>query len=327
MNEPGTDLLNQLRRDGFIGDRPVRMSPLTGGVSSEIYRINDGKRTFVVKRALKKLKVEADWYADTSRNAYEQAYLSYVESLSPGAVPAIIGSNPETGYFCMEFLDGFKNWKSDLLGRVFETSLAVKAGSLLGRIHQTSWDDPVVPRTFDAMENFDQLRIDPYLRATAGKHGELSATILNEADRLRQSRQCLIHGDYSPKNMLHKDGRLVVLDCEVACHGDAAFDLAFLLNHLLLKALFHSPVSTTLPTLFEAVLSAYRAAIPERAVEIGTATARLLPMLLLARVDGKSPVEYLSPEKQSLARAFARTNILQPPSSLESFGQTWFAHL
>jgi aminoglycoside phosphotransferase (APT) family kinase protein len=319
--------LQLLRREGLVTSPQARLTPLTGGVSSEIYRVEDGDKVMVVKRALGKLRVAADWRADPSRNLYEQAYLRYVGDLCPEAVPQVLFSRPETGFFGMEFLEGFRNWKTDLLSGVFSPTNARHAGRLLGNIHRASWNDPKVAREFDAMHLFTELRVNPYLRATADKHPPLAGIILAEADRLENSRQCLIHGDYSPKNMLHRNGRLVILDCEVACHGDAAFDLAFLLNHFLLKGLFHAPLHTTLPTLFEAAWTTYAEALGPKASPVLETAARLLPMLLLARVDGKSPVEYLSAKKQETVRAFATSRIRKGPETLETLGADWFHHL
>ena len=319
--------VRQLYDDGVIRTPDAKLTPLTGGVSSEIYRVDDGIRQFVVKRALAKLKVAADWYADTSRNAMEQAYIQYVGSILPEAVPQVIHADPQAGYFAMELLDGYANWKEELLDGRFSELVAKAAASALGKIHAASWADPSIAAKFDAIENFDQLRIDPYLRATAAKHPEVSEQLLAEAQRLRESRQCLMHGDYSPKNMLHRPGRFVILDCEVACHGDAAFDLAFLLNHLMLKGIFHAPAQTPLQGLFDCTVQAYDQQLEGRSPEILSATARLLPMLLLARVDGKSPVEYLSTQKQEKVRSFAITHILNPDHDLKSLSSNWYSHL
>lgn len=321
------EFLQQLRRDGVIGSTSVRMTPLTGGVSSEIYKIEDGDRVRVVKRALPKLKVAADWFADTSRNAYEQAYIRYVAQICPGAVPKIEDGDPQAGYFVMEYLDGFSNWKQSMLDGIVCERVALEAGRVLGTVHAASWGDPAVKRDFDVIENFDQLRIDPYIRATAGKHPEIASTLLAQAQRLRQSRQCLMHGDYSPKNMLHDATRLVVLDCEVACHGDAAFDLAFLLNHLMLKTIFHAPQSTALPLLLERCSQSYANALGPRADEVLQTTATLLPMLMLARVDGKSPVEYLDKIKQAQVREFSIRQIKQGTTDLSTIATNWYSQI
>jgi len=311
----------------MIQSESAELTPLTGGVSSEIYLVTDGDRRFVVKRALAKLKVAADWFADTSRNHSEQAYIRYVGSFRPDAMPAILGSDAEAGLFVMEFLDGFRNWKEVMLEGECEIELAWKAGQLLGEIHTRSWGDPEVLAEFDSIPNFDQLRIDPYLRATAAKHPSLEATILTEAERLMHSRECLIHGDFSPKNILFNDERLVPLDCEVACYADAAFDLSFFLNHLFLKSLYHAPKKLPFDTMIATARSAYSKANSAHAVSVEARTAHLLPMLMLARVDGKSPVEYLDAEKQDLLRRFACEVIAKGSLNLDQLQSHWFETL
>lgn len=319
------DFLKRLHRDGVLRHPQARLVPLRGGVSSDIFRVEDGDRVFAVKRALDKLKVSADWFADTSRNAYEQAYIREVAGFRPDAVPGLLRADPADGYFCMEYLDGFVNWKEELLAGNCDVHVARRAGALLGEIHRRTWHDPRLAKQFDAMELFDQLRIDPYLRKAAERHPAAAPEILAEAARLRQSRQCLVHGDFSPKNLLHRDGRLVILDCEVACFGDAAFDVAFLLNHLLLKAAARPDAGRELEHLFHGFVEHYQAENPSPFAEITAATNRLLPMLMLARVDGKSPVEYLTPAAQEQVRGFALHAIANPAQSLAGLAEAWFS--
>ena len=316
-----------LRKRGFIESDAARLTPLTGGVSSEIYLVTDGDHRFVVKRALAKLKVDAEWFADTSRNRLEQEYMRYVGSLRPDSMPEIDRSDSEAGLFSMEYLDGFRNWKQDLLDGNCDAAVARSAGELLGVVHARSWGDEKLRQAFDARSNFDQLRIDPYLRTCADLHPRLAAAIHEEADRLLSSQQCLIHGDYSPKNMLYRDQRLVPLDCEVACFADAAFDLSVLLSHLLLKSLFHTPLTEPFQTLAMAVRSGYANRNPTHAEEVENNAARLLPLLMLARVDGKSPVEYLSPDQQQFVRLFVGEQLDESYSCLDRLTNAWFHSL
>lgn len=322
-----SDLKALLLERAWIESDLATLTPLTGGVSSEIYLVQDGDRRFVVKRALAKLKVAADWFADTSRNHSEQAYIRYVGSFRPDAMPEIVGSDAEAGLFAMEYLDGFQNWKESMLAGECSIDLAAKAGTLLGEIHARSWGDESVLAEFDSISNFDQLRIDPYLRATAAKHPDIALEIMIEATRLMHSRECLIHGDFSPKNILYTDERLVPLDCEVACFADAAFDLSFFLNHLFLKSLFHAPKQLAFDEMIGAARSGYREGNPDRASDVEERTARLLPMLLLARVDGKSPVEYLDEVKKGFVRGFAKPVIRQASATLDQIQASWFSTL
>lgn len=318
------ELRKLLLERGWIESRTAAFTPLTGGVSSEIFLVEDGGRRFVVKRALEKLKVAADWFADTARNHSEQAYIRYVGSFRPDAMPAILGSDAKAGLFAMEFLDGFSNWKQALLDGRCDTALARKAGKLLGEIHARSWGAPEVLAQFDSIPNFDQLRIDPYLRATAAEHPTLQSLVLAEAERLTESRECLIHGDYSPKNILFNEDRLVPLDCEVACFADAAFDLSFFLNHLFLKSLYHAPNSIGFPPMVDAARAGYREGNAEHADAVEGRTAHLLPMLLLARVDGKSPVEYLKISQQEFIRQFVHDVLAKGNENLSTLQKHWF---
>lgn len=288
------------------------LTPLAGGVSSEIYRVDDTDRgaCFVVKRALAKLKVQADWYADVSRNDAERDFLEYLAGVRPDAVPRLVGDGSGDGYFCMEFLGALEPWKKQLLDGRCDPRLATLAGGLLGELHARSSGDPEARRRFDHTDNFDQLRVDPYLRATAAVHPDLREAMLAEADAVLARRRCLIHGDFSPKNLLVGGDRLVMIDCEVAWFGDPAFDLAFLLNHLFLKSLHHHPAHPGFDRLVDAARHSYREAVGEHAGAVDTDAARLLPMLMLARIDGKSPVEYLTDaRKQNFIRRFAAEGI------------------
>ena len=322
MNEPES-FLELLRRDGVVREPAARLTPLGGGVSCEIYLVEDGAERFVVKRALARLKVAADWYADVNRNRHEAEYLRYVAQFLPGAVPALRHCSPADNYFTMEVMDGsFANWKQLLLAGQARVVDASRAGNLLAQIHRHSAGDAVARRLFDTTQNFFQLRLEPYLLATGAKHPVLRERFEAEVARLARTGECLVHGDFSPKNILVSDGRMVVLDCEVAWYGDPAFDLAFLLNHFFLKALLHVPQEPGLRTMIEAFWTAYQALRPS--LELEARVCRLLPMLLLARVDGKSPVEYLDAARQQLVREFARLKLDQADSSLRDFTGSWF---
>lgn len=322
-------LLDLLRADGVVRSASARLTPLAGGVSSEIYRVDDGQESFVVKRALPKLSVAADWFADPRRNLSEQNYLRYVEAFLPGSVPRLRFASREHCYFAMELLGGeLANWKTELLAGRVDRSHAARAGRILAIIHRRSTGDPAVIELFDTTDHFWQLRIEPYLLATAEAHPRLAAVLRTEAERLGACRSALVHGDFSPKNLLVGGDRLVVIDCEVAWYGDPAFDLAFLLNHLCLKSLYHAPAHRAeLSAAVGAAVDAYQDAWSNLPVvaDIADRASRLLPMLLLARVDGKSPVEYLAEAQREHVREFAEREILAPPVELTKMLEKWFA--
>jgi aminoglycoside phosphotransferase (APT) family kinase protein len=306
------EILKLLHQRGLIAQaRPV-VQALAGGVSSDIWLIDDGKRKLVLKRALPKLRVADDWFADVSRNRHEQDFMDYVGRFLPLAVPRLLHRDPEHGFFVMEYLGPeFANWKAMLLAGNTVPEHARQAAGILATVHSRSWNDPEGRVRFATTPQFRQLRIDPYLVTTGDRHPALRRLFHDEAERLAATNMCLVHGDYSPKNILISPERMVVLDCEVAWFGDPAFDVAFLLNHLFLKALGRPAAAASYLNLAEVFWQTYLSQLaPERQTGLEARVCRLLLMLMLARVDGKSPVEYLTDErKRQLLRNFVTVRL------------------
>lgn len=325
MNEPGT-FLELLRRDGVVRTHDARLTPLSGGVSCEIYLVEDGFERFVVKRALAKLNVKADWYADIIRNRHEWEYIRYVANFLPKAVPALRECSSTDNYFAMEYLNGgLLNWKELLIAGKTDLDHASRAGKILAQIHKHSAGDAEAMRLFDTTQNFFQLRIEPYLLAAGAKHPALRSQIETEATRLGGVRECLVHGDFSPKNILVSSERMVLLDCEVAWYGEPAFDVAFLLNHLFLKSLLHAPGDVCLRWMIEKFWFEYQKIRP--LPEIEPRVGRLLLMLMIARVDGKSPAEYLDAGRQQFIRDFVSFELPKENFSLRHIADAWFKAL
>lgn len=318
--------LELLRRDGVVHSPDARLVPLSGGVSCDIYLVEDGEDRFVVKRALEKLRVKADWFADIRRNRTEWEYIRYVSAFLPMAVPGLRQCSAMDNYFAMEYFNGkFSNWKQLLLAGQAREEHARRAGNILGEIHRHSAGDAEAMRLFDTTPTFFQLRIEAYLLATGANHSALRPQFEAEAARLAAARECLVHGDFTPKNMLVGDDRMILLDCEVAWYGEPAFDLASLLNHFFLKALFHAPHDAGMRTMIQQFWLAYQSTRPSP--EIEPRVGRLLLMLMLARVDGKSPVEYLGPGRQEIVREFVQKQLPAENFSLSHIADGWFNRL
>jgi len=290
-----------LVRCGLLSGRDITLTPLTGGVSSDIQLASDGERTFVIKQALAQLKVDDLWQADVSRNRTEQAFMRHVSTFLPHSVPRIVHCNNELNYFAMDYLAGFRDWKSILLAGDADASRARRAGEMLGAIHRATWNDQSLLDRFDTTKSFHALRTEPYLLTAAARNPDLAARIRAEARRLENTRLCLIHGDYSPKNIMIGPDRMVLLDCEVAWYGEPAFDTAFLFNHFLLKALFRRDNHMQFISLVHAAWRGYRQGRGDMEPDMEQRTGRLLLMLMLARVDGKSPAEYLRSDRRKCA--------------------------
>lgn len=326
---PPPELATFLRRQGLAGDgEPMRCTPLAGGVSSDIWRIDLPGRSICVKRALPKLRVGAEWFAPVSRNRYEWEWLQLTAAIAPTAVPRPLAHDEELGLFAMEFLppERYPLWKRQLLDGHVDAATAAQVGRLLAAIHNATADRPAVASTFDCESNFQALRLEPYLLATAARYPDLAPVLQGLVQRTGAARIALVHGDVSPKNILVGPHGPVLLDAECAWYGDPAFDIAFCLNHLLLKAVLLPRQAPLLMDAFDALAASYfetanfepRAGLERRA-------AALLPGLALARIDGKSPVEYLvdRPLQQALVRRETRALLLQPPASTTAISARW----
>lgn len=314
LSVPAPELAAFIQRNGLAlpGERGEWL-PLTGGVSSDIWRVSTSKAVFCVKRALAKLRVAADWEADVGRNAFEWEYMKVAAAIVPGAVPTPIAQDAEHGLFAMAWLrpDDHKLWKSELLAGRADAGFACDVGDLLGRIHAATAADHSIPARFATDENFLALRLDPYLLTTARAHLDLSRRIEAIAAKTASTRLVLVHGDVSPKNILIGPDGPVLLDAEVAWFGDPAFDLAFCINHLVIKAGILPAAADSLLASFSAFAAAYLRRVDwEEPSGLEARAAALLPALALARVDGKSPVEYLTEAQRQTLRGRARAAIV-----------------
>ena len=306
---------------------PIRCTPLEGGVSSDIWRVDTRRGPVCVKRALPRLKVAAEWRAPVSRNAYEWAWIRFAARHVPGAVPEPLAHDAAAGLFAMAWLDprAYPVWKRQLLDGKVDPATARSVGEVLGTIHRASAHDEALAAEFPTLANFHALRLEPYLLATGERHGDLAARLRELAERTGAGRIALVHGDVSQKNILVGPAGPVLLDAECAWYGDPAFDVAFCLNHLLLKALVHPSLRGALRESFTAFVDAYfTEADFEPRASLEARAAALLPALMLARVDGKSPVEYLRDDAaRDTVRRFARPRIASAPCTLAEITRDW----
>jgi aminoglycoside phosphotransferase (APT) family kinase protein len=324
------DVVDALRRLNLVGaDEAVRLTPLTGGVSSDICVVETASRRFCVKRALARLKVSAVWEAPLERNAAEAAWIRTVGAWLPNAVPTVLGEDRRLGLFAMTYLPPRDNpvWKAALLKGAVDLDFAETVGRDLAQIHARSAADPTLPLAFANDATFEQIRVEPYLRAAARAHPDLAARLNALADATLGVKHALVHGDVSPKNILCGAAGPVFLDAECAWFGDPAFDLAFCLNHLLLKGARHGVDRAPYCEAFRRLSQAYRAGVTWKAPDaVEARAAALLPALFLARIDGKSPVEYLTRDDEKHAvRRFARPLIAEPIPRLSAIVDLWSA--
>lgn len=290
-----------LRQQNILpADASPRVSTLGGGVSNHVIQISWDDECVVAKQPLPNLAVEDDWPADVARVHNEAAAArAYADVIADAAldarVPGVQFEDRAThviGIDCAP--SGASMWKQELLAGRVDVAVAEAVGQVLGAVHAASAGEPSIRETFGSKRPFDQLRIDPYHRTTARRHPDVGSEIRAEIDRIMAVEKTLVHGDYSPKNVLvDRDGDDVpwILDFEVAHWGDPAFDTAFMCNHLFIKSIYNHEKQSA----YHAAARAFWEAYSDRvAWDVEAETVRELGVLMLARVDGKSPVEYVS---------------------------------
>lgn len=276
---------------------PVRARALSGGISNVVLAVSwDGGRA-VLKQSLPKLRVATEWTFDRGRIRNERRCMELLgQLLPPDSVPSVLGHDDERFLFLMSHAPGGgANWKDELLAGHVDLQTAARAGALLGTIHARTAGDAEVAERFADQTPLLQGRVDPYHRTAAARNPDLADAVLGEVDRLLGTRRALVLGDWSPKNLLAYPDRVLALDFEVAHWGDPAFDVAFLLTHLVLKGVRRPEDRPALRAAAGAFVDAYMS--EAGAVAPGDAdVVAELGCLLLARVDGKSPAEYLTGE-------------------------------
>lgn len=294
----------------------ARITELGGGVSNTVLLVEADGRRFILKQALGKLRVEDDWFSDRDRVFRESSALRWAASHLPAAsVPEILFEDRENFLFAMSAAPPqSQTWKILLLRGEINGATADRVAGTLAAMARSSWRDAQCERQFGDQTVFDQLRLDPYYRTTAVRHPDLARhfdLLMRESSARRVS---LVHGDWSPKNFLVSEGAVMAIDFEVVHFGDPAFDTAFLLNHLLLKSFYRPQWKREFARLARRFWEVYCAGIPAQADWIEAATLNHLGCLLLARIDGKSPAEYITDSVlRERIRGFARNLILSRP--------------
>lgn len=312
-------LTEHLRRLGLIdADQQIEVTPLAGGVSNDVVAVSGGGLEVVVKRALSQLRVESDWRADPARLSAEGRALRLANELSPGSAPRVIDLSD--GFLIMERApQTWTDWRTLLLAGAVDPRISARLGELLGQLQHQTAHMSALRGAFGDVSVFRQLRVDPFHLTVAARHPDLRDEIMTAVHEMTSRKDCLVHGDFSPKNILTATraptagafGReLWLIDWEVAHVGDASFDPAFLITHLLLKSVHLPALADAYEECARTFLAAFGAAggVPVDAARL----SRQVGCLLLARVDGKSPADYLTDEERDRVRQLGRNILLSP---------------
>jgi len=324
-------LEDYLRHTGRLSRRERMTSRiLAGGVSNRAVWVDlpDRNEAWVLKQALPKLRVAVDWFSDPARIRREALGILWLARLAPpGCVTPLVFEDAAHHLLAMHAVpQPHENWKSMLMAGRIEPGHVEQFAALLAAIHRNSAEsDDALAEIFGDRSFFESLRLEPYY-AYAAEQVPAAATFLKEliADtRLR--RLALVHGDYSPKNILVHESRLVLLDHEVIHWGDPAFDLGFALAHFLSKA---HRFPEWRDQFIQAALqfrAVYASAVGPTHWGAGLesfATRHTLGCLL-ARVAGRSPLEYLDRTCQSRQRDTVVAMMDRPPAGIEEMARSF----
>jgi aminoglycoside phosphotransferase (APT) family kinase protein len=285
-------LVAYLRQSGRVAadEQPV-MRTLSGGVSNRTVLVQRREgEAWVLKQALPKLRVQADWHCSPERIHREALALQWLPRLTPaGSTTPLVFEDSDAFLLAMQAVpEPHENWKEMLLGGHVHTSHVERFGSLLRSIHHNARAHLPELGTFSDRSFFEALRLEPYYEYTAQQVPEAALFLAELCSDTRRRQETLVHGDYSPKNVLVRDEQLVLLDHEVVHLGDPAFDLGFSLAHLLSKA-HHLPQHRD--AFLSASLTCWHAYDGDSTFEARVVRHALA--CLLARVAGRSPLEYL----------------------------------
>jgi 5-methylthioribose kinase len=316
-------LLSYLRSTGRIlaGEIPS-IRRLSGGVSNRTMLVErETGEAWVIKQALPKLRVAVDWFSSPHRIEQEAEGLRWLfRTTTAGAITPLVFADPSNHLFAMKAVaHPHANWKALLMSGQISSNYVEQFGHLLGTIHAAGFRErEQVAKVFSDRSFFESLRVEPYYSYSGSQVPQASRFLQTLIDETSRFARTVVHGDYSPKNVLIYRDELVLLDHEAIHFGDPAFDIGFSLTHLLSKA-HHFPIwrcdfaaaAALFWETYEHCVSGLEltAGLEERAVRHTLAC-------LLARVAGRSPLEYLCREECERQKDVVTALMGEPPSTI-----------
>jgi 5-methylthioribose kinase len=312
-----TTVVAYLTNRGIISG-PAEVEELTGGVSNVVLAVKAGAKDLVLKQALPQLKVAAVWKADQRRAIVEANGMKLLHSITPESVPELIDFDPEDFTLTMERLPRECTvWKSDLLSGVIKPSIGADLGKILATWHNFGADSKESRDAYMEDSLFDQLRVTPFYRAVAKVNPALDARIQELIAEISTQKITLVHGDFSPKNiMITGVNKPIVLDFEVMHTGNPVFDLGFVSAHLLCKYLRTEDPANKNP-LRETALAFIDSYARTCNVEVAKSLPHHVAVIALARVEGVSPVNYLDEAGKARVQSVTKAALANPQITFE----------
>lgn len=310
-------VLPYLRQRGLLtGEATVET--LTGGISCIVLAVNNAQVDLVVKQALPELKTKAKWVADQRRAIVEASAMQVYHAITPDSVPELMDCDPAEFTLTMTRLPrSCTNWKIDMLEGRIHPEMGTELGLILAKWHNAAAISAEIRDEFMEGALFEQLRVAPFYRAVAAVNPELVSVINQLIAEITQIKTTLVHGDFSPKNiMATTENRPIVLDFEVAHTGNPVFDLAFLLAHLLCKVIRTEDKAEKELLIATATqfLNTYKA---NAQLPVAESLPRHIALIALARVEGVSPVNYLDQPAQQHLATITKTALLDLDMTFE----------
>jgi tRNA A-37 threonylcarbamoyl transferase component Bud32 len=316
----------------LVAGGAVSFERLPGGVSNRtvLAGFSDG-RCWVLKQALPKLRVAVDWFSSPERIHREALALQWYARLAPGgSVPRFEFEDEANHLLGMEAVPfPHQNWKTALLSGDVNFNHVEQFGRLLGLVHRRASEEEELRDVFGDRSFFESLRLEPYYLYCAQQVPESAKFLYRLVEETRSCRLTLVHGDYSPKNILLRNDKLILLDYEVAHFGEPAFDLGFSLTHFLSKA-HHLPAQRALfADAAHRYWRAYREALGDVAWarHLEPRAVRHALGCMLARVAGRSPLEYLSAAERARQRHAVLSLLPAPPAQVQDLASEFLSRL
>ena len=305
--------------DTINQEKIVQYKKLAGGVSSEVYHVRTNKNNYCIKRSLKRLLVKKKWIANTNRIKFEYLWLKHCQNILKRNIPNTYEFNDKKKYIVMEYLktSQYKTLKQLFFKRIININTIKLISKHLYKIHSKS-SNYRTKKTFEGnYKNFYDLRLDPYFNEVGRVYPKYKEYIKKINENYIKNSSTLVHGDFSPKNILVDKNKIIYLDAECCNFGDPVFDLVFFTNHLLIKSIFLRDKSQEFIKLY---LSFYKEYLSNLSTKNFNSyidrIIKMTPIMLLSRIDGKSPVEYII--KENIKNIIRKKSFLLLDSKISS---------
>jgi len=305
--------------DTINQEKIVQYKKLAGGVSSEVYHVRTNKNNYCIKRSLKRLLVKKKWIANTNRIKFEYLWLKHCQNILKRNIPNTYEFNDKKKYIVMEYLktSQYKTLKQLFFKRIININTIKLISKHLYKIHSNS-SNYKTKKIFEGnYKNFYDLRLDPYFNEVGRVYPKYKEYIKKINENYIKNSSTLVHGDFSPKNILVDKNKIIYLDAECCNFGDPVFDLVFFTNHLLIKSIFLRDKSQEFIKLY---LSFYKEYLSNLSTKNFNSyidrIIKMTPIMLLSRIDGKSPVEYII--KENIKNIIRKKSFLLLDSKISS---------